>query len=104
MLGEFDGTRFAIAVDENGYAPTHNRKFAQPPTGDAAKDLLASRDKRIFDDDTAINTARSEQPMLLQTYLRDTGELLNDLSMPIFVRGRHWGAVRLGVEPEKLRG
>lgn len=104
LLSEFEGTRFAIAVDENGYAPTHNRKFAQPPTGDAAKDLLASRDKRIFNDDTAINAARNVQPMLLQTYLRDTGELLNDLSMPIFIRGRHWGAVRIGVEPERLAG
>lgn len=104
LLESFDGARFAIAVDANGYAPTHNRKFAQPPTGDAAKDLVASRDKRIFNDDTAINAARSEQPMLLQTYLRDTGELLNDLSMPIYIRGRHWGAVRVGVEPEKLAG
>jgi len=104
LLSSFDGARFAIAVDENGYAPTHNRKFAQPATGDPAKDLLASRDKRIFDDDTAIHAARSEQPMLLQTYLRDTGELLNDLSLPIFIDGRHWGAVRVGVDPEQLVG
>ena len=98
----FGGARFAIAVDENGYAPTHNRKFAQPPTGDPARDLLCSRDKRIFDDDTAINAARSQVPVLLQTYLRDTGELLNDLSMPVVIDGRHWGAVRVGVEPETL--
>ena len=94
--------RFALSVDENGYAPTHNRKFAQPATGDPAKDLVSSRQKRIFDDDTAINAARNTTPFLLQTYLRDTGELLNDLSMPVSVNGRHWGAVRVGVDPSVL--
>ncbi len=104
LIASFEGTRFAIAVDENGYAPTHNRKFSQPPSGDPAKDLVSSRDKRIFNDDTAINAARNQEPVLLQTYLRDTGELLNDLSMPIMINGRHWGAVRVGAEPERLAG
>jgi methyl-accepting chemotaxis protein len=102
LLDDIPALRFALLVDENGYAPTHNRKFAQPPTGDRARDLLASRDKRIFDDDTAINAARNTEPFLLQTYLRDTGELLNDASMPVFVNGRHWGAVRVGIDPESL--
>ena len=39
-------------------------------------------------------------PMLLQTYIRDTGEILNDLSMPIMVDGRHWGAIIIGLNPE----
>ncbi|MFO1321799.1 MAG: methyl-accepting chemotaxis protein [Burkholderiales bacterium] len=102
MLDSLEGLRFALSVDENGYAPTHNRKFAQPATGDPAKDLVSSRQKRIFDDDTAINAARNTTPFLLQTYLRDTGELLNDLSMPVSVNGRHWGAVRVGVDPSVL--
>lgn len=96
------GFRFAIAVDENGYAPTHNSKFSQRPTGDPQKDLVSSRDKRIFNDDTAISAARNTAPVLLQTYLRDTGELVNDLSMPIVVNGRHWGAVRAGIDPQAL--
>jgi methyl-accepting chemotaxis protein len=96
------GFRFAIAVDEDGYAPTHNGKFSQRPTGDPQKDLVSSRDKRIFNDDTAISAATNTAPVLLQTYLRDTGELLNDLSMPIAVNGRHWGAVRTGIDPQAL--
>ncbi|MEO8040568.1 MAG: methyl-accepting chemotaxis protein, partial [Betaproteobacteria bacterium] len=47
LLASFEPARFAIAVDENGYAPTHNRNFAQPPTGNLQQDLVISRDKRI---------------------------------------------------------
>jgi len=32
----------------------------------------------------------------LQTYKRDTGEVMHDLSVPIYVRGRHWGGFRVG--------
>jgi len=102
VVAQDAGFRFAIAVDENGYAPTHNSKFSQRPTGDPQKDLVSSRDKRIFNDDTAISAARNTLPVLLQTYLRDTGELVNDLSMPIVVNGRHWGAVRAGIDPQAL--
>jgi methyl-accepting chemotaxis protein len=40
--------------------------------------------------------------MLFQTYTRDTGEVLNDLSMPIMVNGRHWGGLIIGLKPEML--
>ena len=36
------------------------------------------------------------ETMLLQTYKRDTGEILHDLSVPIYVDGRHWGGFRIG--------
>lgn len=42
------------------------------------------------------------QPLLFQSYLRDTGEVVNDLSMPIFLNGRHRGAVRVGFEAGRL--
>ncbi|MEJ2638271.1 MAG: hypothetical protein P8010_01715 [Desulfosarcinaceae bacterium] len=38
--------------------------------------------------------------MLLQTNMRDTGEILTDLSLPIFVNSKHWGAFILGIRPE----
>ncbi|MDE1941527.1 MAG: methyl-accepting chemotaxis protein [Betaproteobacteria bacterium] len=98
------GGIFALCVDENGYGPTHNAKYSRPPTGNPEIDVLASRDKRIFDDSTGLRAARNNQPFLLQTYMRDTGELLNDLSMPLHVQGRHWGAIRVGFEPQGLMG
>jgi methyl-accepting chemotaxis protein len=38
--------------------------------------------------------------MLLQTYRRDTGEIMHDLSVPIYVNGKHWGGFRLGYRPD----
>jgi methyl-accepting chemotaxis protein len=40
----------------------------------------------------------------MQTYLRDTGEVLVDLSVPVHVAGRHWGALRIGLSPAVLAG
>jgi methyl-accepting chemotaxis protein len=84
------------AVDNNGYFPTHNRKFSQPLTGDYDVDLVNNRSKRIFDDRTGKRCGSHREPFLLQTYKRDTGEVMHDLSVPIYIDGRHWGAVRAG--------
>ncbi len=94
---------FCLAVDVNAYAPTHNRRFSQRLTGRRDVDLVHSRDKRIFDDRTGSRAAKNDSGILLQTYRRDTGEVLHALSMPIVVGGRRWGALRLGFKPTALR-
>ncbi|WP_414827936.1 methyl-accepting chemotaxis protein [Alteromonas sp. H39] len=91
---------YAGAVDKNGYFPTHNKKFSQPITGNYEKDLAASRTKRIFNDPTGIRCAKNTESFLLQTYKRDTGEVMHDLSAPIFVNGKHWGGFRIGYQAE----
>ena len=87
---------FAVITDINGYLPTHNQRYAQPLTGNLAFDLVNNRTKRIFGDRTGLAAARNEAPYLLQRYKRDTGELMVDLSVPVYVRGKHWGCVRIG--------
>jgi methyl-accepting chemotaxis protein len=101
-LADIRGAVFALCVDRNGYAPTHNGKYSRPVTGDRQVDLVNSRDRRKFDDPTGIRAARNETALLLQTYVRDTGEVMNDLSLPIRVGGRHWGAFRVGVRPADM--
>ena len=56
----------------------------------------------MFNDPTGIRSARNTNPFLLQTYARDTGEVLSDLSLPIMIDGRHWGALRFGFNPQVL--
>ncbi len=87
---------YAIATDPAGYVPTHNNKFCQPLTGDPAKDLAGNRTKRIFDDRTGSRCGSHTRKLLLQTYKRDTGEVMHDLSVPIHVNGKHWGGFRIG--------
>jgi methyl-accepting chemotaxis protein len=50
--------------------------------------------------------AANTKPFLLQTYRRDMGGgnfvLMKDLSSPIHVRGRRWGAFRMGFRQPEL--
>lgn len=87
---------YAVLVDRYGYLPTHNARYSQPLTGNLANDLVNNRTKRIFNDRTGLAAARSTAPFLVQRYQRDTGEVMADLSVPVMVRGAHWGAVRIG--------
>ncbi|MGO2355931.1 MAG: methyl-accepting chemotaxis protein [Marinomonas foliarum] len=100
LLEKYQHVMFAGAVDVNGYFPTHNQKFNQPLTGDYEKDLVNNRSKRIFNDATGSRCGAHTDSFLLQTYKRDTGEILHDLSVPIFVNGKHWGGFRMGFKPE----
>lgn len=90
---------YAIVCDPNGYVPTHNNQFAHPPTGDFNTDLVKSRSKRLFNDRTGARCGNHTERMLLQTYKRDTGEIMHDLSVPIYINGRHWGGFRVGYWP-----
>ncbi|WP_339107110.1 methyl-accepting chemotaxis protein [Thioclava sp. GXIMD4216] len=97
---ELDGKIvFCAAVDENGYLPTHNRKFSKPQGADPAWNTANCRNRRIFDDRVGLRAGRSTAPFVLQIYRRDMGDghfvLMKDLSAPITVNGRHWGGLRI---------
>ncbi|WP_215782053.1 MULTISPECIES: methyl-accepting chemotaxis protein [unclassified Paludibacterium] len=99
---EIPASRFCVMTDNQGYAPTHMSRASQPQTGDPAHDVVHSRDKRIFNDPAGLKSARNTKPFLLHTYCRDTGEVLSEVSLPVMVNGRHWGALRLGFDPLAL--
>jgi len=102
MLSLAQGTAYAITVNMDGYAAAHNSASSKPPTGNYAVDFVSSRVKRKFWDAGAQRATKSNTPFLLQTYLRDTGEVLCDLSMPVFLGGRRWGTMRIGIPPARL--
>lgn len=95
-LGRSPALVYAIVTDSNGYVPAHNTRFAQPPTGNVALDFANSRSKRLLGDPVGLTAARSEARYLVQRTRGDSGEVLRDLSIPITVRGKHWGCVRIG--------
>nr|WP_198980418.1 methyl-accepting chemotaxis protein [Herbaspirillum sp. ASV7] len=96
LLERMPQLAYAGAVDNNGYFPTHNKKFSQPLTGNYDVDLVNNRTKRIFSDRTGKRCGANTKSFLLQTYKRDTGEVMHDLSVPIYVHGKHWGGFRVG--------
>ncbi|MBP2227044.1 methyl-accepting chemotaxis protein [Azospirillum agricola] len=90
---------FCVALDDQGYLPTHNRKFSQPQGRDPVWNAANCRNRRIFNDRVGLAAGRNTKPFLLQTYRRDMGGgnyvLMKDVSAPVSVRGRHWGGLRL---------
>ena len=87
---------YAILTDLNGYVPAHNTRFAQPLSGNAAQDYINNRTKRMLGDTTSLLAARNEQHYLIQRTRLETGDVIYDLSVPVSVRGKHWGCVRIG--------
>ncbi len=93
---------FAVAVDKNGYLPTHNTRYQKPITGDQQADMIGNRTKRIFNDNIGIRAAINDTNGFLQVYKRDTGKTMWDVSSPIFVKGKQWGAFRVGLSLEAI--
>jgi methyl-accepting chemotaxis protein len=91
---------FCVAWARGGYLPTHNPNYRQPQGKDPVWNAAHCRNRRLFEDRAVQKVARNTKPFLLQTYRRDMGGgnfvLMKDLSSPIWVRGRHWGAFRIG--------
>jgi len=89
---------FVVAVDRNGYLPTHNTRYSMPLTTDSDYNAKNNRTKRIFNDRTGLAAAKNTEPFLLQKYERDTGKNFYDMSVPIFIQDKHWGAIRVGFD------
>ena len=88
--------QYAIITDINGYVPAHNTRFAKPLTGVTAQDYSNNRTKRMFGDLESLHAARNEKPFLKQSFRLENGDLIYDLSVPVMVRGKHWGCARIG--------
>jgi len=101
-LSGLRGGVYALIIDTRGYGAIHNLKFSRPLTGNYQNDLVGNRTRRIWDDVTGQRGAKNTLPLLVQTYARDTGEILSEINMPVIVAGRHWGTVRVGCESAVL--
>lgn len=85
-----DGRLVYIAcIDKNGFIPIHNLKYRE-------------RSKRFFKDRISQALSTNTESVFISVYLRDTGETLLDISAPILIKGRHWGALRSGVKFETI--
>ncbi|MES1195983.1 MAG: methyl-accepting chemotaxis protein [Steroidobacter sp.] len=104
IIEQYTNVAYAGAVDTKGYFPTHNRRYSNVLTGNYETDLANNRTKRIFADRTGSRCGAHQEPFLLQTYKRDTGEIMHDVSAPIFVNGRHWGGFRIGYRTAETSG
>lgn len=93
---------FGVVTDCHGYLPTHNRKYAKPQGSDPEWNAANCRNRRMFQGRTEMAAIKNDKKFLLQTYRRDMGggnfAVVKDLSVPIRVNGKKWGALRIGYQ------
>jgi len=91
---------YCVAWAKGGYLPTHNPNYRLPQGKDPVWNNANCRNRRLFNDRAVKKVAANTKPFLLQTYRRDMGGgkfvLMKDVSSPIVIRGRRWGAFRMG--------
>ncbi|HEX8948927.1 MAG TPA: methyl-accepting chemotaxis protein [Dissulfurispiraceae bacterium] len=78
---------YVVAMDRNGYMPVH---------------LIPARAGVRMEDAVSLKGARSDK-IIGQAFRRPIqagGELVNDISHPLVIKGRHWGCLRIGYLPE----
>jgi len=95
-----DGALFCLPVDSEGFVSVHVREFSQPMTGDPKVDALKSRHMRFFlYTEEERRRMRTPSPLRMSGFMRPTGELAVNVSIPVEVKGRHWGWLFVGLEP-----
>ncbi len=95
---EQDGALYCLPLDDKGYVAVHRSELSQAPTGDPKVDLARSRHMRFFQNRDIPYMGRFR----LQSYLRDTGEVMFNLSVPLEVNGRYWGGLFMGLPASEL--
>jgi methyl-accepting chemotaxis protein len=94
---------YCVTTDDHCYVPTHNRQYSKPQGDDPEWNAANCRQRRIYANDSVKRAVENEEPLLLQTYGRDMGDrtvvMVKEISAPIRVNGRKWGAVRMGYKP-----
>jgi hypothetical protein len=100
MLASSPRMAFCAAMDRNCFLPTHNRKFSHPQRpGDPVWNAANARNRRKFADRAGVCAARNRKEHLIQSYERDMGGgvvvSLKEVDVPLTVRGRHWGCLRV---------
>lgn len=105
LLDKARGETGALACtcsDARGYLPTHNTEFSRLPSGDPQADLRFCRDKRLMADRHSQRSAGFDGEVLVQTFVRDHGDLTLEIALPILLDGRRWGVARFGFALERL--
>jgi len=119
---------FISVLDINGFTIAQPSTACRDWTGIPEQDLTGNRIKRFFSDKASLKAARvgfpsyyldrerlswqeqalarmwqeprpAVRPLLLQSFARDTGEVVMDLAVPLYVVGRRWAVVRMGYSP-----
>ena len=97
-----ESIEYAIAVDHNGYLSTGDTVRRDPAEMPEDKKMIKGQTKCILKDDVSVKSTKNTNEGFLQVYENVQGETMWDISSPIFVKEKHWGAFRIGFSLDEL--
>lgn len=92
---------YVMAVDAYGYLPAYHAKYSGAFTDNRQQAYEHNKQKRILNDRVGRAAASSKEAFLVQPVVSGAKKNTFDLSVPIFINTRHWGAVRFGYHKNK---
>lgn len=93
LVESFPDFLFAVAITVDGYLPTHNSRSEEAFAGTDSNNY---RGKRIYPK-LPQAVGHELDPVLIAPFPRDNGEPAWNVSVPILVKGRHWGSFQVTV-------
>lgn len=93
LVEAFPDFLFAVAITADGYLPTHNSRAEQQFSGTDSRNY---RGKRIYPKIPQL-VGHELDPVTMVPSPRDNGEPAWNVSVPIMVKGRHWGSFQIAV-------
>jgi methyl-accepting chemotaxis protein len=102
LIERFGGADPDIAsvgmFDRKGFLAVTVRQYAQPQTADAQRNEAYSRNRRFHRNRATVKACANSGPFLLQGFRRSVNgvvAMFKDVSAPLLINQRHWGAVRI---------
>lgn len=103
VVASHEKIAWCATIDDTAYITANILAVSKPQTDDPVWNMANCRNHRYFPDRAAKRAGANSEGFLLQTYRRDMGGgnfvPMKDISYPIIIQGRHWGAFRVGYVP-----
>ena len=83
----------AVSASAPPWAETALATRSRPP---GCMEAQATTTIEMASETASVIAARSEARFLIQRVKLETGDVIYDLSVPVTVKGKHWGCARIG--------
>ena len=93
------GINYLLPLDDHGYVAVNRSDLSKPRTGNPEIDRAQSRVMYFAVDKKRAESNRKITDISLSTFLVVNGQINFSLSKPLFVQGRRWGTVSIGILP-----
>ncbi len=97
---EIKGLYFCLPVDDGGFIAVNRSELSHPQVGDPEIDRKRGREKYIASDKKRQELLKTVNTVHISTFTVISGVIVFDLIIPLYVQGRRWGTMNIGLQAE----